>query len=292
MSLTSSVIRSDKYWKGVGKSYNIVGPLTGARYLRFLQNEIEDILDELPLNLWHGMYFQQDGAPPHNSRIVIDYLQRRFGEKRFREVRPDLVPKQMKQNQEVHIRIPIDDTIEKLPELRVNPFKKRICEVFSRDGKGNLSFEDFLDLLSVFSEQAPRDIKVFYAFRIYDFDGDQHIGPEDLDQAVLLLTGQTHELTPEDRQQIVEKVIEEADVDGDGKLSYMEFEHVITRAPDFLSTFHILPMTISVLNSNDPRYFFMKLADARLLKLNLKWITTIIFSTGVSPTKLASSGED
>jgi Ca2+-binding EF-hand superfamily protein len=39
--------------------------------------------------------------------------------------------------------------------------------VFSRDGKGNLTFEDFLDLLSVFSEQAPRDIKVFYAFKIY-----------------------------------------------------------------------------------------------------------------------------
>ncbi|CAH1970007.1 unnamed protein product [Acanthoscelides obtectus] len=94
-------------------------------------------------------------------------------------------------------------------------------------------------MLSVFSEQAPRDIKVFYAFRIYDFDGDQHIGPEDIDEALRLLTRNSHELTPEDRQQIVEKVIEEADVDGDGKLSYMEFEHVITRAPDFLSTFHI-----------------------------------------------------
>lgn len=40
-------------------------------------------------------------------------------------------------------------------------------EAFSRDGLGNLSFEDFLDALSVFSEQAPRDIKVFYAFKIY-----------------------------------------------------------------------------------------------------------------------------
>ncbi|XP_018578620.1 calcium and integrin-binding family member 2 [Anoplophora glabripennis] len=159
--------------------------------------------------------------------------------KRFREVRPDIVPKQMKENEAVHIRIPLEDSIEKLPELNENPFKIRICEVFSRDGKGNLSFEDFLDLLSVFSEQAPRDIKVFYAFRIFDFDCDQHIGPEDLDQALLLLTRHTQELMPEDRQQIVEKVIEEADVDGDGKLSYMEFEHVITRAPDFLSTFHI-----------------------------------------------------
>lgn len=72
---------------------------------------------------------------------------------------------------------------------------------------------------------------------LIDFDGDQHIGPEDLDQALRLLTRQ--ELTPEEMQQIAEKVIEEADVDGDGKLSYMEFEHVITRAPEFLSTFHI-----------------------------------------------------
>lgn len=39
--------------------------------------------------------------------------------------------------------------------------------MFSSDGKGSLTFEDFLELLSVFSEQAPRDIKVFYAFRIY-----------------------------------------------------------------------------------------------------------------------------
>lgn len=44
---------------------------------------------------------------------------------------------------------------------------------------------------------------------------------------------------PEEHQQIIDKVIEEADVDGDGKLSFMEFEHVITRAPEFLSTFHI-----------------------------------------------------
>jgi hypothetical protein len=35
------------------------------------------------------------------------------------------------------------------------------------------------------------------------------------------------------------QVLEEADVDDDGKLSFGEFEHVITRAPDFLSNFHI-----------------------------------------------------
>ncbi|GFG30337.1 hypothetical protein Cfor_01572 [Coptotermes formosanus] len=136
----------------------------------------------------------------------------------------------------VTVTVPLEK-MEKLPELRENPFRQRICQVFSRDGKGNLTFEDFLDLLSVFSEQAPRDIKVFYAFKIYDFDGDRHIGPQDLEQGLRLLT--RNELTPEEVAQVCEKVIEESDVDGDGKLSFMEFEHVITRAPDFLSTFHI-----------------------------------------------------
>lgn len=110
-------------------------------------------------------------------------------------------------------------------------------------------------MLSVFSEAAPRDIKVFYAFRTYgmsefskkfskshlivlvDFDNDGFIGPEDIDTVLILLTNE--ELTVDERQQIIEKVMEESDVDGDGKLSFIEFEHCITRAPDFLSTFHI-----------------------------------------------------
>lgn len=70
-----------------------------------------------------------------------------------------------------------------------------------------------------------------------DFDGDGFIGRGDL---LACLTAMTkRELTSAEHQQIADKVIEEADVDGDGKLSFLEFEHVILRAPEFLSTFHI-----------------------------------------------------
>lgn len=187
-------------------------------------------------------------------------------------MKPDLIPRVMKKNEAYSIKLPVE-YLEELTEFKVchvqmlsilyylrslqeNPFKRRIFEVFSRDGKGNLTFEDFLDMLSVFSEAAPRDIKVFYAFRTYgmfkfynnklskyylieltDFDNDGFIGPEDIDTVLILLTNE--ELTVEERQQIIEKVVEESDVDGDGKLSFIEFEHCITRAPDFLSTFHI-----------------------------------------------------
>ncbi|XP_004526480.1 calcium and integrin-binding family member 2 [Ceratitis capitata] len=156
--------------------------------------------------------------------------------KRFRELRPDLVPRQMTEGQASSVKVPCE-CIEKMPELRENPFCRRICEAFSRDGQGNLSFEDFLDALSVFSEQAPRDIKVFYAFKIYDFDQDGFIGHGDLMSCLTTMT--KNELSPEEHQQIADKVMEEADVDGDGKLSFLEFEHVILRAPDFLSTFRI-----------------------------------------------------
>lgn len=72
---------------------------------------------------------------------------------------------------------------------------------------------------------------------ITDFDKDGFIGPSDLKNVVISLT--RSELTPEEHQQIADKVIEEADVDGDGKLSFPEFEHVIIQAPDFLTNFHI-----------------------------------------------------
>ena len=50
---------------------------------------------------------------------------------------------------------------------QVNPFRDRICAVFSSGQDGSLSFEDFLDMMSVFSDNCPKNLKVEYAFRIY-----------------------------------------------------------------------------------------------------------------------------
>lgn len=52
---------------------------------------------------------------------------------------------------------------------QANPFQHRICRVFSTSDNGDdsMSFEDFLDMLSVFSDSATSDIKSHYAFRIF-----------------------------------------------------------------------------------------------------------------------------
>ena len=63
----------------------IIGPLfyrvslTGQRYLQFLQNDIEDLLEGLPLPIYNNIW-QQNGAPPHAVREVVVYLNGRYNE--------------------------------------------------------------------------------------------------------------------------------------------------------------------------------------------------------------------
>ena len=76
--------------------------------------------------------------------------------------------------------------LTKCPELKENPFRKRICKIFSADGLGNLSFNELMLLFSSMCEHTPRDIKLHYAFLIYDFDGDKYIGVADIEQVGLL----------------------------------------------------------------------------------------------------------
>lgn len=61
---------------------------------------------------------------------------------------------------------------------------------------------------------------------------DNFLCKEDLEKTLNRLTKE--ELTPEEVELVCLKTIEEADLDGDNKLSYADFENMITRAPDFL----------------------------------------------------------
>ena len=57
-----------------------------------------------------------------------------------------------------------------MTELKENPFANRILEVFSEDASGHVTFNNFVDMFNVFSEHAPRDLKAYYAFKIYDME--------------------------------------------------------------------------------------------------------------------------
>ncbi|KAM9375307.1 calcium and integrin-binding protein 1 [Phaethornis superciliosus] len=163
------------------------------------------------------------------QEIVLAY-------KRFRE----LLPREERENA-FSARVPKSQILT-LPELRANPFQHRICRVFSTSDDDSMSFEDFLDMLSVFSDSATSDIKSHYAFRIFDFDDDGTLDRKDLEKLVNCLTGQGEEcrLSDEEMEQLIQNILEESDIDKDGTINLSEFQHVISRSPDFAGSFKIV----------------------------------------------------
>lgn len=75
------------------------GNLNSAQYLQLLENEIDLLLDELPLRIMMNAVWQQDGAPIHNSNRVTNFLSERYplwigksGQIRWPPRSPDLTP--------------------------------------------------------------------------------------------------------------------------------------------------------------------------------------------------------
>lgn len=71
-------------WCGIWNN-RLIGPilyqgtLTGDRYLNLILNSaVSDFLDELPLAIRQHIWYQQDGAGPHNHSRVIRWLQSEF----------------------------------------------------------------------------------------------------------------------------------------------------------------------------------------------------------------------
>nr|CAD7448416.1 unnamed protein product [Timema bartmani] len=140
-----------------------------------------------------------------------------------------LAPEKIGHNKNAKLPLP---KVLTYPELKVNPFGDRICRIFSSSHDGDCTFEDFLDMMSVFSDAAPKAVKAEHAFRIFDFDGDDMLGVTDLRQVVDRLTG-PQRLAEQDMQHLIQNILDEADLDDDGALSFAEFEHIISKSSDF-----------------------------------------------------------
>ncbi|KAJ7523270.1 hypothetical protein O6H91_18G053600 [Diphasiastrum complanatum] len=145
--------------------------------------------------------------------------------------------------------------ITQIEEMRANPFASRICELFSEDGTGCLNFEKFLKLISIFSASTPAEVKMAWAFALWDFDGDDLIGSEDIREGIDLITHagtipqpsaqiilqrkvSSVGLNEDEIDQLVAQVGLEIDPDNYG-LPYHDFRGILLRMPDFINNFKI-----------------------------------------------------
>ena len=103
-----------------------------------------------------------------------------------------------------------------IPELAMNPLVPRITTLFH-----NINFRQFVNILSVFSSKGTHEQKLLFAFRVYDVDDDGFISSSDLYSVLKMMVGD--HIQDERLMEITNKVIGDADTDGDGMISKKEF---------------------------------------------------------------------
>lgn len=108
------------------------------------------------------------------------------------------------------------DELLMVPELAMNPLHPRLVAVFE-----NVNFHQFVNNISAFSPSTPPERKIEFTFRLYDVDGDGFISKHDLENVLGMLVGE--HMSSDVIEQVVNRVIEEADTDGDGLISRNEF---------------------------------------------------------------------
>lgn len=97
--------------------------------------------------------------------------------------------------------------------------------IFDEDGGGDVDFQEFVSGLSAFSSKGNKEEKLHFAFKVYDIDRDGYISNGELFIVLKMMVGSN--LKDMQLQQIVDKTMMEADLDGDGKISFEEFTRMV-----------------------------------------------------------------
>lgn len=149
------------------------------------------------------------------------------------------------------------DDLLMIPEVSMNPLAQRLTALFQRDAEDRINFKSFVAGLSVFAGRARPEVRrrgqlpgvagtrltsapiwpnAFHSlslcwsreaaavFRLYDVDEDGAISRADLTKLLGMMVGRS--MTPEQMATVVNMTLEEADRDGDGRISFEDFERV------------------------------------------------------------------
>merc|ERR1712028_69495 len=120
--------------------------------------------------------------------------------------------------------IPIADMGTVLRSLGQNPTEaelQALMEEVDKDKSGTIEFEEFVDLMSRTNKtQDQMEEEIKNAFLTFDADGSGFITREELIETLTTMGDPVDEET-------ITGMIQEADVDGDGKINYEEFTKIM-----------------------------------------------------------------
>lgn len=120
------------------------------------------------------------------------------------------------------------DEFFSIPGLKDNPLAMRIMDVLDVDRNGLISFDEFINGLSIFltgdnknKDGTKKNQKLMFAFKIFDIDNDGYISNGELFLVLKMMIGDN--LSDENLQDLVDRAIMDADIENDKMISFEEF---------------------------------------------------------------------
>ncbi|KAI8486918.1 Ca2+-binding actin-bundling protein (actinin), alpha chain (EF-Hand protein super) [Branchiostoma belcheri] len=132
------------------------------------------------------------------------------------------------------------EDFQRIPELAINPLGERVVQLFFLEGEDEqVNFRQYMRTLARFRPLDPnqkndkdgvnsREKKLEFAFRMYDLDQDNRISREELLQVLRMMVGVN--ISEEQLGSIADRTIQEADTDGDQRISFEEFSKAMERS--------------------------------------------------------------
>jgi calmodulin len=116
-------------------------------------------------------------------------------------------------------KININELSNVMKALGYNLTEKEVSEIMGEndnDNDGKLKLEEVLFLVNNRSKEIDTEDELIEAFRLFDKEGKGYIGIDEI-KHLLLMLGES--MSNEE----IEEIITQADLDGDGKVSYQDF---------------------------------------------------------------------
>ncbi|KAB2090021.1 hypothetical protein ES319_A03G099000v1 [Gossypium barbadense] len=118
----------------------------------------------------------------------------------------------------------LNDSLKKLGIFIPNDELTQMIEKIDVNGDNYVDIEEFHELYQSFMNDKDEEEDILEAFKVFDQNGDGYISVDEL-MSVLVSLGLKQGKTVEDCKKMIMKV----DVDGDGRVNFLEFKKMMKR---------------------------------------------------------------
>jgi serine/threonine-protein phosphatase 2B regulatory subunit len=121
--------------------------------------------------------------------------------------------------------------------LKNEAFAARVFSAFDRDGSHEIDFAEFARGVSAMSPRATLPDKARFCFNVYDADGNGEIDREELRSILLssLAENSAVKLSDDQLLKIIDRTYDKMDKNGDGGISFTEFQNEAMKNPTILA---------------------------------------------------------